>query len=93
MSFITDGRPYTKANIESISEGQMGVYGIYKKEGWIYVGRGDIRARMLAHYNGDNSCITNAAPTGWCAEVTSNAEAREKELIVELSPSCNKKVG
>jgi hypothetical protein len=93
MPFTTKGKPYTKSDVESIAEGQIGVYGIYKSGAWIYVGRGDIRERMLAHLNGDNSCITNAKPTGWCAEVTNNSVAREKELIEELSPSCSQKVG
>ena len=92
MPFTTAARPYTKQNIYSLSKGQIGVYGIYKTAGWIYVGRGDIRARMLAHFDGDNTCITNANPGGWYAEVTTNSEAREKQLIEELKPSCNEKV-
>ena len=46
------------------------------------MGRGDIRQRLLDHINGDNPCITRNAPTHWVDEVTSNAEAREKDDLV-----------
>ena len=86
-------RTFTKANIEAITPGQMGCYGLFRQGVWVYVGRGDIRTRLLAHLNGDNPCITRERPTHWVDEVTSSDEAREKQLIVELSPVCNKKVG
>lgn len=95
MAFSTQSTagPYTRANTESLTPGQMGVYGIYKSGTWIYVGSGDIRARMLAHFNGDNACITRERPTDWIAEVTSNYIEREKVLIRELTPTCNQRVG
>lgn len=86
-------RLFTKANIEAINPGQNGVYGLYKANTWIYVGRGDIRTRLLAHFNGDNPCITAQGPTHWVDEVTSDDVNREKALILECSPVCNKKVG
>ena len=84
---------FTKANVETITEGQMGCYGLYKPSQWIYVGKGDIRTRLLAHLNNDNPCITTASPTHWVSEVTANYDAREKELIIEFNPACNKKIG
>ena len=87
-------RTFTKASIESIKPGTIGVYGIFRNQGpWIYVGRGDIRERLLVHLDGDNSCITSQNPTHYMDEITSNDVAREKQLIVELQPACNKKVG
>ena len=86
-------RAFTKANVETITEGQMGCYGLYKPGQWIYVGKGDIRTRLLAHLNNDNPCITKASPTHWVDEVTANYDAREKELIIECNPACNKKIG
>ena len=86
-------RPYTRANIENIVPDQMGVYGILTNETWVYVGSGDIRARMLDHVNGDNDCITKKNPTHWVAELAADYISREKELIVELNPECNKQVG
>ena len=55
----------------------------------IYVGKGDIRERLLAHLNGDNPCILRSGATHWVGEVTNYADARERELIKELTPSCN----
>lgn len=86
-------RAFTKVNVESLTPGQTGVYGIYRQDRWIYIGSGDIRERMLRHLNGDNPLITRWLPTGWVGEVTSNYVQREKDLILELSPLVNQRVG
>ena len=86
-------RPFTQANVQSLDPEQHGVYGLFKQDEWIYVGKGDIRQRLLDHLNDDNPCITRENPTHWVGEITANADAREKELIVELNPACNLKVG
>jgi hypothetical protein len=86
-------RLFTKQGIEALNMNQIGVYGIFKANSWIYVGKGDIRKRLLEHLNGDNPCITRNFPTHYVTEVTSDSDNREKQLIVELKPACNKKVG
>ena len=86
-------KPFTRSLIEGLRPGQMGVYGLYRPNQWIYVGSGDIGARLLDHITGDIACITAAIPTHWVDEVTTNYINREKDLIVELSPSCNQRVG
>ena len=87
-------RAFTKANITAITAGQMGCYGLFRnKEGWIYVGQGDIRARLLAHLNGDNPCITSQSPTHWMDVVRADHIEEEKKLITEYDPPCNKKIG
>ena len=86
-------REFTKAGIEVLNPNQNGVYGIYRADAWVYVGRGDIRTRLLAHLNGDNPRITREKPTHYVTEVTASDEAREKTLIVELNPIANRKVG
>ena len=86
-------KPFTRARIEALSPNHMGVYGLFKTNQWIYLGRGDIRDRLLAHFNGDNSCITSEQPTHWVDVVTSNHAQMERELILELNPACNKRVG
>lgn len=94
MGFIAqDPRSFTRAGIEWLNPDQHGVYGIYRSNAWIYVGKGDIRARLLDHFNGDNACILREGPTHYLCEVTRNADSREKELIVELAPICNKRIG
>ena len=96
MAFVQQtSRMFTKANIEALNPNQYGVYGIFKQSQWIYVGKGDIRARLLSHLNGDNPCIIGAGPTNWVDEVCSDPlmSNREKQLILELNPTCNQKVG
>lgn len=90
-----DPRPFTKERVESLNANQNGVYGLYNSNDWVYVGKSnDIRGRLLDHLNGDNPCITKESPTHWVDElVNGDASAREKELILELNPTCNKKVG
>lgn len=96
MAFIQQApRLFTKIDIESINPNQFGVYGIYKSGLWIYVGKGDIRKRMLEHLGGDNPAILLFGPTHWVAEVVTDPQmsVREKQLILELSPRCNQRVG
>jgi hypothetical protein len=87
-------RAFTRVNIEALTPGQMGCYGLFINQGeWVYVGKGDIRQRLLAHLNGDNPCVTKNRPTHWVDMVTNNMDQMEKALILELKPTCNKKVG
>ena len=87
-------RRFTKENIESVIKGQMGCYGLIMADGtWVYIGKGDIRDRLMDHYNGDNDCINRLLPTHWVDAVTSDFDALEKALILELKPLCNKRVG
>ena len=83
-------RPFTQAGIGELKREQYGVYGISAGPIWVYVGKGDIRERLLGHLKGDNACIRQQRPTHylWEVTVTANAESRQRELIVELSPIC-----
>ena len=95
MPFIEQTpRAFNREGIERLNPNQTGVYGLLKKDVWIYVGKGDIRQRLLDHLNGDNPCITREGPTSFVANVTSgDPSARERELILELDPVCNIRVG
>jgi excinuclease UvrABC nuclease subunit len=87
-------REFNRINIEAIKPGLSGVYGLFKTNQWIYVGKGDLRARLLAHLNGDNPLISSMRPTHYVDEFfPGDPSLREKQLIVELSPACNQKVG
>jgi len=89
-------RFFTKENVETINPGQFGVYGLFKEGICIYVGKGDIRKRLLDHLNGDNPCIVKAQPTHWVYEVINgDPSIREKQLITELRPwpICNERLG
>ncbi len=84
---------FNRANVLQTDPNQLGVYGLYREGTWIYIGQGDIRDRLLAHLNGDNPCITRERPTHWVGEVTSDMDARERQLILEYNPVCNQRVG
>jgi hypothetical protein len=87
-------RPFTRNAIEAITPGQMGCYGLFVNGGpWVYIGKGDIRRRLLDHLNGDNPCITRNRPTHFCDAVTADLDEEEKRLILEYPSTCNKKVG
>ena len=95
MGFPTNitTRQYTKADVTKLNENQKGVYGLFRQGVWVYIGRGDLRDRLLSHLNGDNSCITGERPTHWKGWVTTDHVQQEKNLIVEYDPICNKKIG
>jgi hypothetical protein len=87
-------RGFSRANIEAITPGQMGCYGLFINQGgWVYIGKGDIRKRLLEHLSGDNPRITRSSPTHYVSVVTNNMDQLEKALILECNPTCNKKVG
>ena len=71
----------------------MGVYGLFQADHWIYVGSGDIRNRLLAHFNGDNPRIARERLTHWVDEVTPSYIQLEKDLTIELTPACNQRSG
>ena len=86
-------RAYTQAGIEWLNPSQNGVYGILRGEVWVYVGRGDLRTRLLAHFNGDNPRITKEKPDRYVTLLTNDDENKEKQLILEYNPIANRKVG
>ena len=84
----SEGKTFTRVNIEALNPNEMGVYGLYNSSRWVYVGSGEIRQRLLDHLT-NNPCITSARPTHWVDEATDNYIGRAKQLIRELSPLCN----
>lgn len=91
-----NGFPWTYDSILANAPSASGVYAIYNANTWIYVGEsGDIRARLLQHYNGDNQCILNHHPTGFQFELVAAAQrvARQNQLIAALPVVCNQMFG
>ncbi len=88
-----DPKPFDKTYAILNKTDDIGVYGIYRKDQWIYIGKGVIWQRILDHINGDIPCILNMNPTNWVYEFTVNMDQREKDLIQEFNPPCNKKIG
>jgi len=95
MPFIQQKpRFFTRKNVEALNQNQFGVYGLFKRGAWIYIGKGDIRKRLLDHLNGDNPCILREQPIYWVDEIINgDPSTREKQLILELRPCCNQRVG
>ena len=90
MPFQHPIRSYSRENILSLDPDQNGVYGIFSGNNSVYIGSGDLRERMLAHIDGDNTCITRHAPDQWTASVVlGDPTIRERELIQEYNPVCN----
>lgn len=87
-------RSFDLPNVEAITPGQIGVYGLLRNGAFVYIGKGDIRERLLAHLRGDNVLIAQHGPTHWVDEVVKgDPSSREKTLIIEFAPICNRRVG
>jgi hypothetical protein len=84
---------FDRPHIEAVGPNLRGVYGLFRQGECIYVGKGDIRQRLLAHLNGDNPRIIRERPTHWVAEVTPNMDGREIQLIKEFRPICSQRAG
>ena len=88
-----------KALVPAVS----GVYGIYVAHGsktdWVYIGEAqDIQNRLLEHLQmkgPEDQCITSHKPTGFTFDAVDEKRrvVRQDELILELRPACNKKLG
>ena len=94
MDFSTaKSRPFTAEGIARVTAGQIGVYGIFRADVWVYVGKGDIKAELARYLNGENPRITAEHPTTWCAIVTDDCDRLEKALILKYRPIANQRGG
>lgn len=92
-----DGLPLARSSVEQlVIPGTLGVYALYKNPGrfplWVFVGKGYVRAHLLAHLNGNPRCVTRERPTHFSFEPIPDferVEERERELIRQLNPTCN----
>ena len=90
MPFRNPMHPYNRESVLRIDPNQNGVYGIFVNSKAVYIGSGDLRARLLAHLNGDTPCIERENPNQRTGEVLSvDPTAREGVLIREYDPICN----
>ncbi|MGH7161894.1 MAG: hypothetical protein ACREID_00305 [Planctomycetota bacterium] len=81
--------PFRREIVEEIDEGQLGCYGLLRGETYVFIGKGDIRARLLAHLGGDEACVTRERPTRWVGVVTPRADDLLPELVRDHAPLCN----
>ncbi len=86
-------RFFTTLGVGSVPDNLRGVYGLFRDQGpWIYVGKGEIKNRLQDHLRGDIPCIIQNGATHFYIEEGSSL-IREKELIRELKPLCNERIG
>jgi hypothetical protein len=71
---------------------ESGVYALYNKALWVYVGESEnIRAQLLQHLNGNSACLTIHPNLSFSFELIPEATRawRQDELVRELRPICN----
>ena len=75
---------------------ESGVYALRYQSTWVYVGESEnIRAQLIQHLNGDNACITVYPSLTFSYELISSVTRswRQDELVRELRPTCNPRLG
>ncbi len=83
-------KPYTRESILGLIPDQMGVYGLFKPNQWIYIGSGNVRKLLLDHINSKTDMIKSYSPAYFLTEICNNAEHLKRRLIQEYKPVCNK---
>ena len=81
-------KPFDRKSVESLRPGQIGCYGLFRKDRWVYIGKGDIRQRLLGHLAGDIVRVLHSRPTHWVSVETADCDALEAELILACDPIC-----
>jgi hypothetical protein len=89
------GFSFNEITIRTNAPTQSGVYALYHDR-WVYVGESEnIRKRLLEHLRGDTPSVSRHAPTGFTFELApaSTRVARQDQLILQLAPLANQKLG
>jgi len=61
------------------------------EKGILYVGRADnLHERLSQHPDQNNPCLQRRRINYFTYEITTNSEGRERELIRDYSPDCNR---
>lgn len=88
---------FTEEGILKYAPRSSGVYGIRNSSRWVYVGEAeDMEARLLSHVRRESDqgyCIFNNSATRYTFERVPGEyarKARERALIAELRPVCNR---
>ena len=80
-----------RAWIEFKTPTGQGVYCIRNKEGKIlYIGKGNLRERLLSHWykeNAGDASVWSGGPHSFSNELTDKPKGRERELLRELKPA------
>jgi hypothetical protein len=81
-------QPFERSAVAGLRAGVVGCYGLFRRERWVYIGTGDIRARLLAHLDGDRPWLAGDEPTHWVVIETSEYETAARDLVIACAPSC-----
>ncbi len=83
-------RTFDRATIEAHAPDGPGVYILFRGDKCVYLGRGNIREKLLRHVEGDVECIVRHKPTHWyCIKTTSDLPGLERLLAAEFKPLCS----
>jgi excinuclease UvrABC nuclease subunit len=83
---------FTVSNIRSAVPNVPGVYGIFERGAWIYVGESDhLRGRLLEHLADVGHEMHTHHPTHFVYELSDERLPRQNQLIRECAPRCNKR--
>jgi excinuclease UvrABC nuclease subunit len=96
MPWYGSGRNvYSAQIVGAVAPADAGVYALFNDGKWIYIGESlNIRDRLLQHLRDSHSeCIKNAAPQYFAWELTANRVLRQDQLILEMHPTCNQRLG
>ena len=84
--------PFNEEEIRRLPEGKRGVYGLFNEEACVFVGKGNLRERLLGHlkpgYTEESRSIRKLAPTYFLVEETEDFVVRHMGLTVEYTPKC-----
>jgi hypothetical protein len=78
------------AGIGRAPEG-LGVYTIFSRKRWIYVGESDhVRRSLFRHLRGSTPCLGGHGPLSFSVETADGADrsARWRALVADLKPVC-----
>ena len=81
-------RPFELSAIAALRPGVLGCYGLFRRERWVLIGAGDVRARLLAHLEGDRPWEPVDEPTHWVLVETPEYETAARDLVVACAPTC-----
>jgi excinuclease UvrABC nuclease subunit len=87
---------FSRMSIVRNAPEQSGVYALYHRATWIYIGEAEnIRAQLLQHLDGGDTFVTVYPALSFSYVLTPAAARawRQDELIREFHPICNPKLG
>jgi hypothetical protein len=88
---------FTEQSIIANAPAVSGVYALFNEGRWLYIGEGaDLQARLLQHRrDSHNPCVNMFNPSFFAFEQVGalGRILRQDQLIVEMSPACNKRLG